>query len=210
MALSVVSCILIGYLIGSLNPAYLFSRVKGYDIRREGSGNPGATNTFLLAGVWLGLMVALLDIFKAYLGWKLCAWLFPKLSLAGPIGGVSVVFGHMFPLFHRFRGGKGLACLGGLCLAHSPWTFLIMLILAAAIAFGTNYLYIMTVSMSVIIPVYCYLVTGALAASLVMLAPSPVIFAKHVENYRRMREGREVRMTYLFKRQQEIDRVTKE
>ena len=63
------SSILLGYLLGSLSPAYLVGRVRGYDVRRSGSGNAGASNTVIMAGKGMGLLVALADIGKAALAW---------------------------------------------------------------------------------------------------------------------------------------------
>ena len=127
MFLRVAACVLIGYLLGSVSPSFLLARRKGYDVRQSGSGNAGASNTVILVGKLAGLLVALLDILKAACAWWLCEALFPALSVAGPIAGVSALLGHLFPVWLRFRGGRGLACLGGICLAYNPRTLLLML-----------------------------------------------------------------------------------
>ncbi len=89
--IKIIVCCLIGYLLGNFSPAYLFGRLKGYDIRKEGSGNVGATNAFLLVGKHAFFITAALDILKAFAAWKICELLFPALRLAGPLGGAACV-----------------------------------------------------------------------------------------------------------------------
>lgn len=116
-ALCALACVAAGYFIGCINPAFIIGRIKGYDVRSSGSKNAGASNTVIMAGKLAGVLVALLDIFKAALSWRLCQALFPQFALAGILGGVACILGHMFPVFLHFCGGKGLACIGGVVLA---------------------------------------------------------------------------------------------
>ena len=136
--LQTLACLLLGYLLGSLSPSFLAGKLRGYDVRESGSGNAGASNTVILAGRFAGLIVALLDILKATCAWWLCAALFPGLRLSGILGGVGAILGHMFPLWLRFHGGKGLACLGGVILAYDWRTLLLMLAVAIAIGVVTK------------------------------------------------------------------------
>ena len=115
--MSVVVCSAMGYLIGTINPAYIFGKLRGFDIRERGSGNAGATNVVLIMGKLAGLVCALLDIFKSYAAYKLARLLFPMLTFAGILAGCACVLGHIFPVWMHFSGGKGLACIGGLILA---------------------------------------------------------------------------------------------
>ncbi len=139
---------------------YNWPHQRGYDVRSSGSKNAGASNTVIMVGKLAGVLVALLDIFKAALSWRLCQALFPQFALAGILGGVACILGHMFPVFLHFCGGKGLACIGGVVLAYDPATFLIMLAITCVIGFATNYIAIATVSIAAIWPVY-YGVTTA-------------------------------------------------
>lgn len=117
----------IGYATGMLNPAYVIGLRKGYDIRKKGSGNPGASNTIILEGKKAGLFVMAFDISKAAVAVSLSRRLFPKYDCAGETAGTACVLGHMFPATLGFRGGKGLACLGGEILAFSLHDFATML-----------------------------------------------------------------------------------
>ena len=207
--LQVLACIVIGYFLGSISPSFVIGLIKGYDPRREGSGNVGASNTVIMAGKKAGLIVALLDILKAAASWWLCQWLFPALRLAGILGGVAALLGHLFPVWLHFHGGRGLACLGGLCLAYDPKTLLLMLGIALLIGIITNYVCIVTVSMSVIIPLYYGLVTAFWLGAAVLAVPVIPIFCKHLVNFRRIRSGEELRLSYLFNKQKELERIGK-
>ena len=204
---AVLGCCVIGYLLGNINPAFLFARLKGYDPRVDGSGNAGASNAFILAGKTAFFATAILDILKAFLACRLCRSLFPSLPVAEQIGGVSCILGHMFPAALRFRGGKGLASLGGVILSWDWRAFLALLALAILIAFLTNYICFVAPTMSLLFPALYYIRTRYLPAALVLLIPAIPIFFKHAENIRRIREGTEVRMSYLWNKDGELKRT---
>lgn len=200
-------CLLLGYLLGSLSPSFVIGKMRGYDVRQSGSGNAGASNTVIMAGKLAGLAVALLDILKAAAAWWICAALFPELPFAGPLAGVAALLGHMFPVWLRFHGGRGLACLGGLALAYSPRTLLILLGVALLIGVLTNYVCVVTVAMSVILPIYYWVVAGYLLGALILAVPIVPIFCRHLTNFRRIREGQELRLSFVFNKQKELDRI---
>ena len=204
---AVLGCCVIGYLLGNINPAFLFARLKGYDPRVDGSGNAGASNAFILAGKTAFFATAILDILKAFLACRLCRCLFPALPVAEQIGGVTCILGHMFPAALRFRGGKGLASLGGVILSWDWRAFLALLALAILIAFLTNYICFVAPTMSLLFPALYYIRTRYLPAALVLLIPAIPIFIKHAENIRRIREGTEVRMSYLWNKDGELKRT---
>ena len=207
--IKIIVCCLIGYLLGNFSPAYLFGRLKGYDIRKEGSGNVGATNAFLLVGKHAFFITAALDILKAFAAWKICELLFPALRLAGPLGGAACVIGHMYPALLGFHGGKGLASLGGVALAwHWQW-FFILLGAAIVIAFATRYVCLVAPVMSVVIPGCYYWDTRFLAGATVLLVPAVPIFIKHRENVLRIREGTEMRTDFIWNKEGELKRIGK-
>lgn len=207
MLKDVLLCILIGYALGNINPAYVFARRKGYDARVDGSGNAGASNAFILAGKTAFFVTALFDIMKAFAACRLCRALFPPLPVAWQIGGAACVLGHMFPVLLRFHGGKGLACLGGVVLSWNWKIFLILLALAALIAYVTNYLCFVAPTMSLLFPAVYYWKTRFLAGFLILLIPAVPIILKHVENIRRIRVGTEARFSYLWDKQSELERL---
>lgn len=206
-ALCALACVAAGYFTGCINPAFIIGRIKGYDVRSSGSKNAGASNTVIMAGKLAGVLVALLDIFKAALSWRLCQALFPQFALAGILGGVACILGHMFPVFLHFCGGKGLACIGGVVLAYDPATFLIMLAITCVIGFATNYIAIATVSIAAIWPVYYGVTTGFWAGAAVLAVPFVPILLRHVTNFRRIRAGEELRLNFLWKKDSELERI---
>lgn len=208
-ALYILLCILIGYSLGNFSPSYLLGRRKGYDIREEGSGNAGATNAFLLLGKNAFFLTAILDILKSFAAYKICQLIFPTLSVAGPIAGSSCILGHIWPVLMHFRGGKGMASLGGVILAWDWKWFLILLATAILIAFGTRYVCLVAPIMSLLFPVIHYFLTRNLIASLILLIPAVPIFAKHWENFKRIRTGEEMRTSFIWNKEGELKRIGK-
>ena len=119
--------IAISYLCGSVNNAIIICRLLGYDIRNLGSGNPGAMNMVRSVGFWWGALTLFMDAIKgalpALLGWFLLG---TRFSLEGSrIGaclcGLGVIIGHIFPVYYKFKGGKGVASTLGVCIVLNPW-----------------------------------------------------------------------------------------
>ncbi len=200
-------CLLLGYCLGSISPSFLIGKLRGFDVRESGSGNAGASNTIILVGKFAGLIVALLDILKAACAWWLCAALFPELRLAGILAGVAAILGHMFPVWLHFRGGKGLACMGGVIIAYDWKATLLMLAIALAIALISKYVSVATVCMSVIWPLYYGLRTAFWLGAGVLLVPALPIFLRHLSNFRRIRSGEELRMSFLWNKDGELTRI---
>ncbi|NLZ61800.1 MAG: glycerol-3-phosphate 1-O-acyltransferase PlsY, partial [Acholeplasmataceae bacterium] len=116
--------VILAYLIGSIPFSYLFGKLlKGEDIRRLGSGNLGATNAFRVFGKIIGFLVLVLDTAKGAVLIALLIYtrLFADLKLFHPlVYGFSAVIGHIFPIWFKFSGGKGVATSFGMLLAYNP------------------------------------------------------------------------------------------
>ena len=121
-----MASLLIGYLFGGLNPAAMVAAVKKVNLRERGTKNLGATNVTLTVGMRYGVAVMLFDVMKAYISVKLARLLFPKAAAAGLLAGCGAVVGHIYPVYLKFKGGKGLAAFGGMILAMDPVLFLIL------------------------------------------------------------------------------------
>ena len=200
-------CMLIGYLLGNFSPAYLFGKTKGYDIRKEGSGNAGATNAFILVGRNAFFITAALDILKAFTAWKLCQTLFPAWSAAGPLAASFCIIGHMYPVLLGFKGGKGLASLGGAVLAWKWQWFLLLLGIAILLAFLTRYVCLVAPTMSLVFPACYYWQSGLLSCALILLLPAVPIIVKHRENFVHIREGTEMRISFIWNKEAELKRI---
>ena len=197
----------IGYAIGNINPAYVLGLRKGYDIRKKGSGNAGATNLMLLEGKKAGAFVMAFDISKAAVSVGLSRSLLPKLRSAGELAGAGCTFGHMYPALMNFRGGKGLACLGGVILAFGVHDFLLTLFLESVLLMATRYLCLVPITASVFYPVYHGIMSGNWEGAAILGTVALPIFKKHRENLERIREGKELKVDFLWDKDSELERI---
>ncbi len=212
-AIAVCTCALLGYLIGSINLSYLISKSKGYDIREHGSGNAGASNLIITMGKKIGAFVAIVDIMKAFIVVRVAMHIYPDLKYAGVIAATSVILGHIFPFYMGFRGGKGLATLGGSILALDYKLFLILLLFALFIAFVTDYICFAPITCSVLFPVIYGVMqeqrssgTG-LWTGLILGISTVCIIYRHIGNLKRIRSGKELRFSFLWNRKAEAKRL---
>lgn len=201
------ACVLIGYFTGTINPAYILSRIKGFDIRTRGSGNAGATNSFLTMGKIFGILCALVDIFKGFLAFRFAKYVFPHLEYAGMLAGASCILGHIFPIWLGFRGGKGLACIAGMVLAFNWKVFLGLLVFEIALTLAVDYICVMAMSLAVIVPVVYVWMTCDLIGTIALLLVGFVVECKHMDNIQRIREGSELHLSFLWNKEAEIVRV---
>ena len=200
-------CALIGYAVGTINPAYLISKLRGFDIRKQGSKNAGASNALLLLGKSIGVFCGLFDIFKATLVIWLMEWIFSDLPYVFAVTGTACILGHIFPFYMNFRGGKGLSSLGGMILAYDWRVFLIMLAGEFVIAFVSNYLCFVSLTASVIFPVVYLILRRDLLGALILMVAGACIIWRHRENLKRIQAGTEARFSYLWNKENEIARV---
>lgn len=121
--------LLVAYLAGSFPTAYLVGRARGVDLGRVGSGNYGATNVFRNLGRGPAIVALVVDVAKGYLPVALVPrWLTPGAVGPGTFAvllAIAAVLGHVFSIFLRFRGGKGVGTAAGAFLALSPWATLV-------------------------------------------------------------------------------------
>ena len=185
-------CLLIGYLLGSVSPASIVSSLKGRDLRHEGTGNLGATNTILVMGKKIGLLVMALDIFKSYLAARIAQRLFEKFLLAGMLAALGAVIGHIHSVFLHFHGGKGVAALGGMMLFYKPSFFFLLIAVAIALMLITNLGVVGPVSAALLFPLLVYLDSGSLSMAAVAAAAGLLILLSHRENIVKIRKGQEI------------------
>lgn len=208
--LEVLFVIAISYFVGSFNLSYFLSKAHGYDIREHGSGNAGASNVVIMMGKKAGLIVAIVDIFKAYFVVSLTLNLFNCDPVMGCLSGTSAILGHIFPFYLGFRGGKGLATLGGTILALDPKVFAVLFVLAIIIAVVTNYICFVPVTMSVAFAcIYGYM-RQSLTVFLILMVAAVVMIYRHKENFQRIKNGTEARFSLLWNRKAEAERLHKE
>ena len=205
--MNVILCLIWGYFIGTLNPAYIFGKLRGMDIRDGGSGNAGATNATLLMGKGVGFLTAFLDILKAFLACRMALLFFPALESAGVIAGCGCILGHIFPIWMGFAGGKGLACLGGMVLAYN-WRLLCLILLGELILISIiNYICLVAITGSAAFAAVYFLQTGEPIGTALLALVAVVIFIKHIPNLKRIADGSELRIRYLWDKDGETRRV---
>lgn len=202
-----VMCVVIGYVFGSINPAFILGKLRGMDIRTKGSGNAGASNAIITLGKAVGFFSAIFDILKAFFAITITMKLFSSFKLAFPITAVSCVAGHIFPLCMGFRGGKGLACLGGLVVRFNWKIFLILLAAEIVIVLITDYICFVPITASLAFTVIYALTTRDSVGTLLFLVMSIVMIIKHIDNIKRIIAGREVHVSYLWNTDKETERM---
>jgi glycerol-3-phosphate acyltransferase PlsY len=192
--------VLLAYLLGSISGSLLLGRLRGVDIRTQGSGNAGGTNALRTQGWRFALGVVLIDIGKGMLAAALAdlppliaTW--PRLEVA-LMCGFACALGHVYPVFYGFRGGKGGAVTVGVLLWLLPWSLSWMVGVWLLVLIATGYVGLATVCAALALVPVCwwlapaaqrapYLCFGAAMAALVVYA--------HRGNLQRLRAGTELR-----------------
>ncbi len=195
-----IAVILISYLVGSINPAVIFSKAKGFDIRQKGSGNAGGSNVLVVMGKKLGFITMLLDILKAFIVVKLFTNAFMDLELVFAFSAVSCILGHIFPVFYGFRGGKGLACMAGSILAYSYSIFGIMFLFAMVLLFISKYIAIVAVTTATSFPIVYVLRGGTLIGLFMMIPVVIIVWLKHRSNIERILKKEEDKVSIIWKK----------
>lgn len=199
--LCLFGCIFIPYFLGSINPAILIStKVYKKDIRTCGSGNAGSTNMLRTFGKGAAIATFALDLSKAAISVFLGAFLFGFRGAA--LAGFFVIFGHMFPVYYRFKGGKGVACLAMVVLLESPITFLALFAFFCLMVFASR-----MVSFGSIFSAFLYpLILRAFAnkdlyVAMAVLSAVFVIFM-HRSNIKRIMSGTESKLEFGKKKKE--------
>ena len=198
---------LLGYAVGMINPSYIIGRIRGFDIRSRGSGNAGGSNALITMGKVVGILCILFDIAKAALVTWGASRIFPACALAFPAAAVGVVLGHVFPPYMKFKGGKGFACLAGAILSFNPIVFLIMLGGAVIVVLVTDYFCFVPLTASVAFPVIWGIMRRDPWGALLLCAITAVIFFRHIDNFRKIKNGKELKFSYLWKKDSEMKRI---
>lgn len=187
-----------GYLLGSIPFGYLLVKIfRGEDIRRTGSGNIGATNVARLGAKGLGITTLALDALKGLLA----VWIASRIAPSGAeallymsIAALAAVIGHMFPVWLRFKGGKGVATALGVFILLFPKALLVSLGVFILVVAATRYVSLGSILGAIAFPVSAYFMEHpdwrALVPTCVIAA---MIVAKHHENIRRLLAGTENR-----------------
>ena len=187
---SVISA-LAAYCLGSISFAVVVSRLMGLpDPRSYGSKNPGATNVLRTGKKAAAVLTLLGDAGK---GW-LAVWLAARFGGDVPIAGLAVFVGHLYPLFHRFKGGKGVATAAGVLFGFNLWLGLATVATWVAIAVFFRYSSLAALIAAFFAPVYAFWLFGLSPILPVVIAISALLFWRHRDNIARLAAGTESRL----------------
>lgn len=194
MALAAV----IGYLLGSLNSSLITGRFYGIDIRKHGSGSAGMTNTFRTLGKKAALFVLLGDFAKGVLAYIAGYYIYGGVQ-GGMIAGAAAVLGHVWPVFFRFKGGKGvLTSLAVLLLID--WTIALGLLgVFIIILLLTRYVSLGSIVAAFLFPVTALIFGRSLETVIFSGIIATLIIVKHRANIRRLLDGAEPRFSFTKK-----------
>ena len=196
-----ISLVAAAYLLGSIPFGYLFVKyvfTSGEDVRNVGSGGIGATNVTRRAGIKAGLLTYVFDVAKGAAAVMLMRLVADDEYFWIGAAAIAAIVGHIFPIFLKFKGGKGVATGVGVYLALAPYSVLSTLVLWALIAYLTRYISLASIVGTAAVPLWTLLYYGWLWPSphlkgllIIALSGCALIVAKHHENIGRLIQGTE-------------------
>ena len=200
--------ILISYLLGSIPTGFLVGKAKGIDIRKLGSGNTGATNVFRTLGKKLGIFVFVCDLLKGLIAVAVAQAITedvvilklanhqPSPALFGICAAIACILGHNFPVWLKFKGGKGVATSLGVVVGLVPLAALIALVVWLIAFFATRYVSVASLLATITVPIAtAFLTSPADKTPLLIftLLAALLIIARHKSNIQRLIAGTENR-----------------
>ena len=157
----ILLCIVGGYLIGTFSTGYIIGRSNHLDIRDYGSGNAGTTNAFRVMGKKAGVITFIGDFLKAFIPLALMKYVLLKgadeCSLLMLIFGIMCVIGHNYPVWLKFKGGKGIAATGGVFVAFDPWILIPGTIIFGGVIYLSKYVSLGSICLSFLFPIWVIL-----------------------------------------------------
>lgn len=183
----------LSYLIGSIPFGLLIAKTQGKDIRNLGSGNIGATNVLRCLGKPLGITCFILDVLKGFLP----AFLFPTLGTGGATWGIlfgaAAILGHNFPVFLKFKGGKGVATSAGVLLGAAPFAVVIGLLTWGIVFYLSGYVSLGSIIAALVVVLTGWVLLGqyGLLTALALTLLGGLTIWRHRSNIQRLRNGTE-------------------
>ena len=185
--------IVIAYVIGSIPVGIILAKIRGADPRKVGSGNIGATNVMRAAGKTLGILTLIGDILKGFIPTTLALYSEQPAFVIAAIGFATFI-GHLFPLFLKFKGGKGVATAAGVYLAVSPLAILINVVIFIFVLLKWRYVSLGSLVGTGLMPLALLALNKPHEYVYLSWVVGILIFVKHKDNIRRLLEGKENKM----------------
>lgn len=206
--LAILSVLIISYLIGSIPFGFLIGKLRGIDIRKHGSGNIGATNVTRVVGPVYGKLCFFLDFLKGVLPSGVVLSLTESAhELDDPyrilpvLATFAVVAGHIWPLYLKFKGGKGISTAAGAILPLSPWAVLIGFAAWVVVFKASGYVSLASITAAVVLPASAVLLrlfhlsNASTAAVVLFILLGILAILKHTSNIKRLVNGTENRFS---------------
>ena len=185
--------VLFGYLAGSVPFAFLLARRAGIDVRVAGSGNVGAANVLRTTGAWRGILVMALDVAKGAAAVLIVHLAAGGASIAALTGAAAIV-GHIYPVWLKFHGGKGVAVAAGVFSVLSPVATGLAASLFLITVWVTRYVSLGSIAATLALPPIAWWAGAPWAVVAAAAGTSTLILFRHRTNLRRLRSGTERRM----------------
>lgn len=196
MVINIIVCLLFGYLFGCFSTGYIIGKINKVDITKYGSKSSGTTNALRTLGAKAGLFTLIGDMIKAIIPVLLVKHVIffdnEYVLLLALYTGLGVVIGHNYPVFLKFRGGKGIASTGGTMVAYDPWIIPFALPIFAISVAVTRYVSVGSLLISIFYPIWIIIRNpGNIHMLLVGFAFTILAFIKHRDNIKRILNGTE-------------------
>ncbi|MFN4083006.1 MAG: glycerol-3-phosphate 1-O-acyltransferase PlsY [Bacteroidia bacterium] len=196
----------LAYILGSIPTSVWLGKIMfGIDVREFGSGNAGATNTFRVLGKKPGFAVLLIDFLKGFAASSLPIWFFywvepnsNKMINWQILHGAMAVLGHIYPVFAKFKGGKGIATLLGLAVSLSSYLAIVCVVLFVIMVWITKYISVGSMVAAATSPLVTYLLYGLQKQSLLVFCSFAAVLVvyTHRSNIKRIRNRTESKFTF--------------
>ena len=183
---------LLSYLLGSIPAGFLVGSSAGVDVRSAGSGNIGATNVARTLGWKKGLVTLFADVAKGFLP-VLAAHLLDLGNAAAAAAGLAAFAGHLYPVFLRFKGGKGVATAAGVYLAAMPLGILVVVGVFVLVMLAARRVSLASLSAAVLAPVAAWALSYPEEVAWMSLVIGFLVVLRHRDNIRRLMAGEEPR-----------------
>lgn len=202
--LQVIFCLVIGYACGIFSSGYFIGKVYHVDVKSKGSGNLGTTNVLRVIGLKAGIITLAIDLTKTFIPVLLARYVFfPQYEPFSPESQLMVLYtalgcvgGHLFPCYLKFRGGKGIACMGACMLIYDWRLAAIGLVIFIGILVFTRYMSVASLTASVLFPVFVGITShGNIHMIIVTLMFTVSAFYNHRQNIHRLLNHCENKLT---------------
>lgn len=189
--MKLVIYLIISYLCGAIPFAYIIARYfKNIDIRKCGSGNPGATNVFRAVSKPLGILTFILDVLKGFIPVYFAGWINPSVYFILAVAFITVI-GHIYTVFLNFKGGKGVATGCGVFIAFAPIVTLICFLIFVAVLFISKYVALSSMCAAISLPVILKIFHYPNVIVLFAVILAVLVIIRHLSNIKRILNGTE-------------------